>query len=421
MLLSKLKTKNKKIQITAIFSLVFLGVLFGFAALAQTATPSPTPSSNACTSSVSKIGPLELQVPILTYTKSTGIAEYIKEAYKASLYILVPIAIIIIIFSGFAWVTAGGDQGRISQAKQYISGAFWGLTLALLSYIILSFIGLGTIKDPTAEEIPCVTTSEFGYTETVPFVADAKGSDPSIVDDLEAISAAKNPTMKNAILANFIDETSGQEPKIINFWPRQINRVALAADESIAPEVNVEGVGFPVVKGDVDKISWNFGQARKDNLTGIDGGRCHGGVDIYTTGQGNVKAIASGKVIAILKDWYKPGGCTGGHIDAVFVQHGSYTVNYGEINMNLEAPGIKVGNGFTAGTSIGPATYCGMLHFELWSGKVTQNTRWYPPKGKTALYNDPNYCANNFISTKPTGLMDPTKTLEELYNNYLFP
>lgn len=137
-----MKTKTKAAFILSLL-LITIGLIFVGVSLAAEEGLGEVPAQTALT----------LQVPILGYTQSTGIAEYIYNIYVAALYILVPIAIVIVIFAGASWVTAGGDQSRIKQAKQYISSAFWGLTLGLLSYVILSLVGLGTLKGITPEYI----------------------------------------------------------------------------------------------------------------------------------------------------------------------------------------------------------------------------------------------------------------------------
>ncbi|MCX6746344.1 MAG: M15 family metallopeptidase [Candidatus Parcubacteria bacterium] len=94
-----------------------------------------------------------LEVPLLTYSKATNIAEYIKNIYKASLYIIIPFIIIIIIGSGILWILAGGDKKLISTAKERIKFALIGLCIALFSYVLLSFVGITELKPPSAEYI----------------------------------------------------------------------------------------------------------------------------------------------------------------------------------------------------------------------------------------------------------------------------
>lgn len=89
---------------------------------------------------------VELQVPIFAYKKATNLPEYISKVYEYSLFVLIPIAIVIIIYAGIKWIMSKGDAPKIKDAKKYISGAFGGLTLALLSYLVLSFLGLSSLN-----------------------------------------------------------------------------------------------------------------------------------------------------------------------------------------------------------------------------------------------------------------------------------
>jgi len=50
------------------------------------------------------------------------------------------IAVCIIIYAGFIWMTSGGNSEKIDKAKRILKGAVIGLVLILLSYIIASFI-----------------------------------------------------------------------------------------------------------------------------------------------------------------------------------------------------------------------------------------------------------------------------------------
>ena len=50
------------------------------------------------------------------------------------------IAVILILFAGYMWMTAGGDSGKIEKAKDYIKNAIIGIVIILASYIITSFV-----------------------------------------------------------------------------------------------------------------------------------------------------------------------------------------------------------------------------------------------------------------------------------------
>lgn len=58
------------------------------------------------------------------------------------------IAVIIIIYAGFLWLTAAGNEDRITTAKKTILGAVIGLVIILLSYAIVAFVLEGAQGGP---------------------------------------------------------------------------------------------------------------------------------------------------------------------------------------------------------------------------------------------------------------------------------
>jgi murein DD-endopeptidase MepM/ murein hydrolase activator NlpD len=124
---------------------------------------------------------------------------------------------------------------------------------------------------------------------------------------------------------------------------------------------------------------------------------------------GNVVAVADGTVTAIFNFLVCQNGwaCRGGNCQtkAVLVYHPSLgkTINYGEVDHDHIA--VSVGSQVRKGQRIGRAGYCGMLHFEVYSGRQTANKQWYPPSGGRA--ENPDKCARQYLGTKPAALEDP--------------
>jgi len=50
------------------------------------------------------------------------------------------LAVILILFAGFLWMTAGGDDAKVTTAKNYIKNAVIGIVIILSAYIITSFV-----------------------------------------------------------------------------------------------------------------------------------------------------------------------------------------------------------------------------------------------------------------------------------------
>ncbi|MEI8360849.1 MAG: pilin [bacterium] len=79
-----------------------------------------------------------------------GLAEYdenkndpriiIANVIKFMLGFLGIIAVIIILFAGFKWMTAGGDSKKIDEAKDLMKNGVMGLIIILSSWAIANFV-----------------------------------------------------------------------------------------------------------------------------------------------------------------------------------------------------------------------------------------------------------------------------------------
>lgn len=59
------------------------------------------------------------------------------------------IAVIMIIYGGFVWLTAAGNEERIASAKKVISAAIIGLVIILLAWAIVWFVTQGVLNQTT--------------------------------------------------------------------------------------------------------------------------------------------------------------------------------------------------------------------------------------------------------------------------------
>src|SRR6056297_5565 len=86
---------------------------------------------------------IDLQVPIgnkenLTLDNTTKpITIYIKSIYKWAIGVVGIAAALAFMIGGVIWLTAGGNQNRVGNAKSVMAGAVSGLVLALGSYFLL--------------------------------------------------------------------------------------------------------------------------------------------------------------------------------------------------------------------------------------------------------------------------------------------
>ena len=103
---------------------------------------------------VNAIEPYKFQVPIgdldeITFEKAgttKPIADYIQAIYKYAIGVVAILATVVMMIGGVVWITAGGSQTRIGEAKQYISGSLTGMVLVFCSYMILNTINPDLVK-----------------------------------------------------------------------------------------------------------------------------------------------------------------------------------------------------------------------------------------------------------------------------------
>ena len=89
---------------------------------------------------------VELAIDIGGVGRVRDIGSYIALLYNYLIGVLVIVAIVMIMYGGFRWITAGGSPERISDAKRTIVGAVVGLLLGLFSYTILNIINPATLN-----------------------------------------------------------------------------------------------------------------------------------------------------------------------------------------------------------------------------------------------------------------------------------
>lgn len=56
------------------------------------------------------------------------------------------VAVVMIIYGGFTWLTAAGNEERIASAKKIISAAIIGLVIILLAWAIVWFVTSGLLN-----------------------------------------------------------------------------------------------------------------------------------------------------------------------------------------------------------------------------------------------------------------------------------
>lgn len=91
---------------------------------------------------VPALADLDVGLDYGTYTGlgTKDIREGVMAIVQALLGFLGIIAIIIILYGGFVWLTSAGNEEKVSQAKKIITSGIIGLIIIFVSYAIASFV-----------------------------------------------------------------------------------------------------------------------------------------------------------------------------------------------------------------------------------------------------------------------------------------
>jgi hypothetical protein len=75
----------------------------------------------------------------------SGIINVIVNIINIALGFLGVIAVIMIIYAGFKWMMAGGNEQAVTDARKYIKNAVIGIAIILMSYIFVNFVVMNLI------------------------------------------------------------------------------------------------------------------------------------------------------------------------------------------------------------------------------------------------------------------------------------
>lgn len=75
-----------------------------------------------------------------TNSSNTDVNEVITRVVNALLFIIGAVAVIMLIFGGFKYITSSGDASAVSSAKNTILYAVVGLLVAIFAYAIVNYV-----------------------------------------------------------------------------------------------------------------------------------------------------------------------------------------------------------------------------------------------------------------------------------------
>jgi len=74
------------------------------------------------------------------YASTQPLPETIGQIIKILLGFLGIVLLLVIIYGGWLWMTAGGDEDQVKKAKSWIVNGIIGLVIILLAYAITDFV-----------------------------------------------------------------------------------------------------------------------------------------------------------------------------------------------------------------------------------------------------------------------------------------
>jgi len=96
----------------------------------------------------------EVQVGVPIKIDEWTFVDYVITIYDWAIKAIVLLAIVMIMYSGFKWMMAGGNASSITKARDQIISALIGLVLAIGSYALLNFINPSLVNFRNLRIVP---------------------------------------------------------------------------------------------------------------------------------------------------------------------------------------------------------------------------------------------------------------------------
>ena len=129
-----------------------LALVVGLGALAVILTGWVAPQPAMAVAECGEDDPLGLDCAASTGLTNQDPRLIVGKIINVSLSLLGTIAVVLIIYAGFLWMTAGGNDDQITKARGIIYASIIGLVIILSAYAISNFI-IGNIYQATQNKI----------------------------------------------------------------------------------------------------------------------------------------------------------------------------------------------------------------------------------------------------------------------------
>ena len=117
------------------------------------------------------------------YITVPWLAQYIAAVYQYMVGVATILAITMMMYGGFRWIVAGGDAGKIGEAKKTITQAAIGLIIALGSYTILNLVNPNLVTF-NSFRLALIDRQEYKFDEGAFGLADDSGPYNDVISDL---------------------------------------------------------------------------------------------------------------------------------------------------------------------------------------------------------------------------------------------
>lgn len=117
-------------------------LLFGFVTAAH-ADPPPPPAAGAATPSGSLFGRLRRvggAAGVENLTTETSFAEIVGKIINGAMALLGVIFVAQMVYAGYLWMTASGEEEQLTKAKNIIRRSIVGLAIVLAAWAITTFV-----------------------------------------------------------------------------------------------------------------------------------------------------------------------------------------------------------------------------------------------------------------------------------------
>lgn len=131
-----------RFHLSTIVSLVLMACAALFA--------SGTPAQAAFEAGWNKAPDLGTEYPAFSGLQPVDVRITIALIVRAGIGLLGIVVLVIFLYAGFTWMTAGGNDEKITEAKGWMYGAIVGLIIIFLAFAIVTFV-INVITGATLE------------------------------------------------------------------------------------------------------------------------------------------------------------------------------------------------------------------------------------------------------------------------------